>query len=107
MRRAAGAHVVLSMNFEKTRTRGPLQPGEMFRLEADPGAARQHRDMRGGKRLGVIVLQLAGAHRHRPPPGSNLDQLLNSLSWPNFVGEDFEAVFSQLPFGTDFQALLW
>jgi hypothetical protein len=32
---------------------------------------------------------------------------LNAANWPKPVGEVGEAVFSQLPFGTYFQALPW
>lgn len=32
---------------------------------------------------------------------------LKACSWPNPVGEVFEAVFSQVPFGTKAQASLW
>lgn len=102
-------HVVLGMNLEEVEIRqGFKNLPEMLRLQPESAALRQ--PVRGGQERRCDQALVWQACSSQALPVRCCDQPifgLNSFIWPWPVGEVGEVVFSQVPFGTSDQALLW
>ena len=113
VKRAASNQIVLGVNLEETEIRlGGQNLGEVLRFETQARPGGQPIGVRSPGRNAARVRIAGGWHHHRgrSSRSGGDDQAffsLNAANWPKPVGEVGDAVFSQLPFGTSFQALPW
>lgn len=107
---AARHHVVLGVDLEKSQRGQVLQDGlKMFGLQSKAAAGRQRTDPRNGSAARTLHAGDVLRHGGRSVSLSVAQAFfsLKAASWPCPVGEVGEAVFSQVPLGTRFQALPW